>query len=97
MSVRTFTLMENKWKLRFVNTLGKDKEVGVVWGDCLFKKNTIRVSRQCPQERILEVLIHECLHATSDDMLSEVFIDEAAGDIAKLLTRMGYNSLEHGE
>lgn len=94
MSVKTFTLMENKWKLRFVNTLGVDKEVGTVWGDCQFKKRTIRISRGCPADRILEVIIHECLHATSNDMLSEVFVDEAAGDIAKLLTRMGYNNPE---
>ena len=92
--VRTFTLMEKKWKLRFVNTLGVDKEVGPIWGDCNFKKRTIRISRQCPKDRILEVIIHECMHGGSDDMLGESFIDECAGDIAKLLTRMGYNNVE---
>ena len=85
-NVKTFTLMEKKWKLRFVNTLGNNV------GDCDFDKRIVRVSRQCPGEIIMEVLIHECLHAASDDMLSEEFVEESASDIAKLLTRMGYNN-----
>ena len=88
-SVRTFMLMDNKWKLRYVNTLGKD-----VWGDCDFETRTVRISRQYPKKGILEVIIHECMHGGSNDMLSEPFIDECAGDIAKLLTRMGYNNVE---
>ena len=90
--VKTFTLMDKKWKLRFVNTLGKDAVLGDIWGKCYFKERIIRISRQCPKEKILEVIIHECTHGASNDMLSEEFVDESAGDIAKLLTRMGYNS-----
>ena len=91
--VKTFTLMEKKWKIRLVNTLGVDKELGPIWGKCYFDDRKITISRQCPPDKILEVVIHECLHGGSDDMLSESFIDECAGDIAKLLTRMGFNPL----
>ena len=67
-------------------------------GDCddpTTKNKKIRVANNLPPIEQLEVVIHECLHA-SDWFKDEEWIEEVAIDIARLLWRLGWRLTEGG-
>lgn len=63
-----------------------------VYGDCdppETPRRKIRLRKGMSEQRHLEVLIHECLHA-SDWSKDEAWVGEVARDVAIILSRMGY-------
>ena len=52
---------------------------------------TITINKWLKGERRLDVIIHELLHAAFWDM-DEVPVNDAATDIARVLTRLGYKN-----
>lgn len=55
---------------------------------------TIRIDKDLTAAELLEALIHEALHASAYQLLSEDWVSEAGHDIATLLLRLGYT--RHG-
>lgn len=77
------TIRSKRWNLRRGNI--KDR------GYCESpdsKNKSIVISRNLTGEELLEVLIHECLHAATWDS-SEQMVSETAKDIARILHRLG--------
>ena len=58
-------------------------------GLCDWDKRTITICNQLGGELELDVVIHELLHACQPD-IEEHAIDQTATDIARVLTRLGY-------
>lgn len=85
------TLNKRRWKLRFVPYLGPNKR-----GDCdppETKGKEIRICSGQTPEREMDTIIHECLHAQGWH-IDEAFIERASTEIARVLTRAGF---EKGE
>ena len=62
-------------------------------GDCTrptVKRPEIRIRVGLPAEQLLEVILHECLHASNFTLLSEEWVEQTAVDLSSLLTKMGY-------
>jgi len=55
----------------------------------------IKIARGLSPLNELEALIHEALHASAYQLLSESYVTETAHDIATLLTKTGYS--KHGK
>lgn len=78
-------LRGKSWRLLFTPLKACD-------GECdspTARSKRIRVSPHLAEERTLEVLIHEMLHACSWDTAEEA-VDESAHDIAAVLWKLGY-------
>jgi hypothetical protein len=60
-----------------------------IWGDCDYSTNTIRVSKALHGEDLLNVLLHEMIHARWPD-LSETAVEEFADTLAGILHREGF-------
>lgn len=74
------------WEVRFVPFLGSAR------GTCDppdQRSKAIRISRGLKGEELLEVIIHEAMHA-ADWSKDEEFVDQFGKDLARLLTRLGY-------
>ena len=56
---------------------------------------TIKIARGLSALNELEAVIHEALHASAYQLLSEAYVTETANDIATLLTKIGY--VKHGK
>jgi hypothetical protein len=84
--VQTVMMRGKRYKLRVVPNLpGR-------WGDCSppsLPNRTIRIVAAAKDQRELETLVHEFLHACYDD-LDEAPVEQGARDIARALWRMGY-------
>lgn len=79
------TILGKRWRLREVPNLANR-------GDCdpPDKPNKeIRIWQGCKGEERLEVLVHECIHA-SHWPLSEEYVAKFAEDLARILYRLGY-------
>lgn len=77
------TIRSKRWNLR----RGQIKDRG--YCDSPDSKNkSIVISKTLEGEELLEVLIHECLHAATWDS-SEQMVFETARDIARILHRLG--------
>ena len=69
-----------------------------VRGDCddpSARNKQIRIANNLPPIEQLEVVIHECLHA-SDWFKDEEWIEEVAVDIARLLWKLGWRLAKDG-
>jgi len=79
------TILKKKWNLRFTTNLKN-------LGDCDSPSETnkgIRICSKLKGEKQLEIILHECLHA-SDWHKDEEFIIEQSRDLARILWRLGY-------
>jgi hypothetical protein len=79
------SIMGKRWKLCFAR-LSEHK------GDCsgpAEKNKKIRIDSRLKGEERLEILIHEFRHA-ADWGQSELFVDNEAKDMARMLWRLGY-------
>lgn len=54
------------------------------------KRKRIRISKGLDEEKELDTLIHEMLHAAGWQLLSEEWVFAAARDIARVLRRLGW-------
>lgn len=75
------------WEIVFTNRLPEDRD-----GDCSHPLQTprkIRVRKGLPEERELEIIIHEYLHAKLWFM-DEAVVDEAGKELQRILTERGY-------
>lgn len=79
------TIRGKRYRLRFVPGL---KHYGMCDAPDKAGKE-IKVRRSLRGQLKLDTIIHECLHAALWD-LGEESIDQAATDIARVLTRLGY-------
>jgi len=52
---------------------------------------TIKVTRGLSEAVFLETVLHEALHASAYQLLSEGFVSECAADLAGLLLKLGYS------
>lgn len=85
------TFLGKKWDLRFVPNLGS-VPAGRTRGTCDppdCKKKAIKILSSLEGEELLEVLIHEFLHASFWN-IEEPSIEKAAQDIAYVLFKLGY-------
>lgn len=76
-----------RWDIVFTHCIASDRD-----GDCYpphGKPRKIRVRRDLPQERELEILIHEVLHAALW-IVDEDVIAETARDLQTILSLRGY-------
>ena len=76
---------DKRWNLRFT-------KLRTNRGDCegpQVPNKTIRIDSGLKGEERLEVIIHECLHA-SDWRASEEHVESTALSIANILWRLGY-------
>lgn len=83
-----------RYEFEFSNALPKDLDGDT--DDPSIKGPHLRVRWGLNSKRSLEVTIHEALHACYWD-LSEEAVTEGARDIAKFLTRLGYERREDGK
>lgn len=77
----------NKYLIQFTNRLSK-----VIFGDCdspYSKERKIRIRKDLDDEKLLEISIHEALHACFFDIDDSV-ITETAKDISEFLIKLGY-------
>tara|TARA_B100000686_G_C16608217_1_gene872371 strand:+ start:383 stop:748 length:366 start_codon:yes stop_codon:yes gene_type:complete len=51
---------------------------------------TIKIAANLGQADFLEAVIHEALHASAYDLLSEHWVTTSANDIARLLLKLGF-------
>lgn len=81
-------LLRNKrWRLLFTS-LNREQCDGIC-DPPVARSKRIRISSSLGEEKTLEVLIHEMLHACSWDTAEEA-VDESARDIARVLWNLGY-------
>lgn len=83
------------WEVLFVNR----REMPTNDGECLIppaaRCKTIRVYNKLTGERLLEVIIHEFLHA-ADWSKDEEWVERVAADLARFLWRLGYRGPTDG-
>ena len=53
-------------------------------------KKEIRINQRLSGRALCETVLHELLHASAFDLLSEHYVTHAARDIAAVLWRLGY-------
>jgi hypothetical protein len=76
-----------RWEIVFTNCISSKLD-----GDCYppnGKTRKIRVRKNLPQERELEILIHEVLHAALW-IVDEQVIEQTAKDLQTILSERGY-------
>lgn len=77
-----------QWRVQFVTT----RQMRVrAWGTCDSppgRHPTIQIARSLRGKRLLEILVHESLHA-SIPLLEETAVDDTARDIARVLYLAG--------
>jgi hypothetical protein len=83
------TVLGKRWRLKFVPraVVGHRRD-----GTCdspKDKNKTIHIAQSLKGERLLDVLIHEMLHA-ADWHKDEEWISTVASDMARALWRLGY-------
>jgi len=81
------SILGKRWRLRFTRFSNREHK-----GDCsgpAEKDKTIRIDSRLRGEERLEILIHEFRHA-ADWGQSELFVQEEARDMARMLWRLGY-------
>jgi len=86
---RIVRIRGSKWRIRFVPNLG-DCE-----GVCHKPSRTIRIALGYPEDRTLDSVIHEVLHAALWD-LDEEAVSETANSIAQALWKLGYRRAPAG-
>jgi len=80
-------LMGRRWFIRFVK-LGREQAYGSC-DDPRQRSKAIRIDPRLEDEQLLEVTIHELLHAC-DWRADEEHIDQQARDMARVLWRLGW-------
>lgn len=81
---------ECRWTIRYVD-YPRDRE-----GDCNWSKRTIRVHRNNRGVALMDVLLHEILHARFPD-LAEDTVEEVASTAAAILDAEGFRQAEDHE
>lgn len=54
-------------------------------------KPTITIANNLDELGTLEAILHEALHASAYQLLSEDYVETTAHDLARLLARLGYS------
>jgi hypothetical protein len=87
----SLTVLGKRWRIRYVPYLGKDKNGGNNRGDCAhpdYPQKTIRIKQNLCGEELVEILIHEMIHAANWH-LDEDWIERFAADAARTLKHFG--------
>lgn len=71
-----------RWKIRFCRLRGK-------YGDCDYDSRTIRIHDTLTGTELMDVLIHELVHARWPDLLKSA-VEEFAGIITHALDLLGF-------
>lgn len=80
---RILKIRGQRWRLRFVTNLGESE------GLCVKNERLIRIALGYPEDRMLDSVVHEILHAALWD-LDEEAVEETANAISSALIRLGY-------
>lgn len=81
---------DRRWSIRRVD-YPRDRE-----GDCDWEKRTIRVHKSMHGLALMDVLLHEILHARFPD-LSEATVEEVASTAAGILDAEGFRQADDHE
>jgi hypothetical protein len=79
----TVWISDQRWRVRRCR-VPSDRH-----GDCDYDKHLIRVSQSLRGDDLLEVLVHELIHARWPD-LSEEAVEEFGQEIAAVVTAFGF-------
>lgn len=85
-------LLGKCWTLRFVRGLHRKS----LRGECdppEARGKEIRIDAELVGEELLEVLVHEMLHAANWHAAEE-WVEDTSRDVARALTRLGYRRAE---
>lgn len=82
------TIGRTYFDFRFAPNLGKDRAGKEILGWCNLEKGQIRVKKNLVNEEKLEIVLHECLHA-SGWHVDEAYVEEFAKDMARVLWKLG--------
>lgn len=86
----TLVMQGRKWKIKFQPPRRMGSDLGRCWDkDRAARTGLIEIRRSLRGLRLLEVLLHECLHASAP-FLDEPAIDRIARDLARGAWRAGY-------
>lgn len=79
------------WNLIFIKRNGNRSFYGICEvTSSVPKSKVIKIEKGHTDEKTLELIVHECLHAACWD-LSEELVTGYAHDVAKVLTKLGYH------
>ncbi len=84
-----YYLAEKRYRLCFVNLRGKTK--GYCDPPSKPNRRMLIKERKQPSRRVLDDIIHECLHACAWDM-SEEWVYQTANDLARVLWDQGFRN-----
>lgn len=74
-------LAGESWKIKFMNMHA------TLHGECDAESKIIRINKETPENQVIEILIHECLHAIFP-YLNEETVDEAAIELGLMLKKL---------
>lgn len=81
------TILGKRFRFEFTHNLPKDADG--ICDDPTSKKKRIAIRKGLSEQKTLEIVIHETLHAANWHAAEE-WIDESAKDIARILWKLGY-------
>ena len=88
------TILGKRWRFRFT-PFKAPKGKPPHHGECDHpekKRKEIRINSELRNRERLEAILHELFHATEWEMLSELWVEQAAFDISKILWKLNYKS-----
>lgn len=88
------TILGKRWELRFVDGRTMPDALGACEPPDSTRKE-IRIRKNLKGKELLDVTIHECLHAADWSKDEEDWVAPVATDIAAVLWRMGYRRKGH--
>ena len=84
----SFWLGDQKWRIKRTNKLGQNHE-----GECHYATRTLLVRATLRGEELLEVVIHELLHARFPDLCEETVL-EVGQEMAAIIYALGFATEE---
>lgn len=97
--MKTVKILGKRYRLRWVNKLGKQRSRKRTVGDCMAPHDpgkTIRILNGLDAEETLDTIIHEVLHA-ADWHKTEEWVNTVASDLARILWKLGYRRTDVDE
>lgn len=87
--IRSVTILGKKWKVSWASRL-KDALASCSSPDLPNRKITLRRSLLGDDEKLIDCMVHEMMHASQWN-LDEGFVEEFATDVARALVRLGFH------
>lgn len=81
------TIRGERWRIRFAKLPDRRD----AWALCSPDRKLITIDPRAPKHRLMELLLHEILHAACFD-LSELCVSDYGRDAARILKRFGFSN-----